>query len=491
MKVFIVAALAVLVAPGVAPAQTKVPAAFFGTWASLGLNPGPPPLGAPPTELPYQEIDKKLADFVQPWALAQHDALEWNTDDTGQVCKLDGIFRQGHGTGAGNFRFVETPDKLYQLWSSVDEHGLQRIYLNSPHPRNVPLTWNGDSRGRLESADTLIVDTVGFNDKSWLSSDRWAHSEELHVIERYRLYGDGAYIQLRVFVDDRRALKAPYTYTRYYRKVAEPTEGGESVCNENAPEEDLWSIRRDKLLAEHDAKLAALMAKYANEPLPTGPAPAAPATPTPTTTTADAAKLRALAGVYKAPPAGAALPGGLKSAGRLSDLVLLPAAQETAKSRNLEFDPAKHCMVVGPFRMMARDDIRFEVLTSANRVTLLFENIALGNKREIYLGRREHSAKDPTYLGDSIGHWEGDTLVVDTTSFNDGRAWLNDAGAPHSEALHLVERIRPVQAGRYLEYQVTADDAKALAKPYTYTRYFQRSNQELQEDFCEDRVATR
>jgi len=183
MKVLLAAALAVLVAPGVAPAQTKVPAAFLGTWASLGLNPGPPPLGAPPTELPYQEIDKKLADFVQPWALAQHDALEWNTDDTGQVCKLDGIFRQGHGTGAGNFRFVETPDKLYQIWSSVDEHGLQRIYLNSPHPRNVPLTWNGDSRGRVENDETLVVDTIGFNDKSWLNSDRWAHSEELHVIE--------------------------------------------------------------------------------------------------------------------------------------------------------------------------------------------------------------------------------------------------------------------------------------------------------------------
>jgi hypothetical protein len=491
MKVLLAAALAVLVAPGVAPAQTKVPAAFLGTWASLGLNPGPPPLGAPPTELPYQEIDKKLGDFVQPWALAQHDALEWNTDDTGQVCKLDGIFRQGHGTGAGNFRFVETPDKLYQIWSSVDEHGLQRIYLNSPHPRNVPLTWNGDSRARAENGETLVVDTIGFNDKSWLNSDRWAHSEELHVIERYRLYGNGAYIQLRVFVDDRRALKAPYTYTRYYRKVAEPTEGGESVCNENAPEDDLWSIRRDKLLAEHDAKLVAFMAKYANEPLPRGPAPAAPATPTPTTTAADAAKLRGLAGIYEALPAGAALPGGLRAAGRLSDLVLLPAAQETAKSRNLEFDPAKHCMVVGPFRMMARDDTRFELLTSANRVTLLFENIALGNKREIYLGRREHSTKDPTYLGDSIARWEGDTLVVDTTSFNDSRAWLNDAGAPHTEALHLVERIRPVQAGRYLEYQVTADDAKALAKAYTYTRYFQRSNQELQEDFCEDRVATR
>jgi hypothetical protein len=171
----------------------------------------------------------------------------------------------------------------------------------------------------------------------------------------------------------------------------------------------------------------------------------------------------------------------------LTDIGLVPAAQETTRSRNLEYDPAKHCMVVGPFRMMARDDNRFEVLTTANRVTLMFERIALGNKREVYLGRRDHTTRgEPSYLGDSIGRFEGDTLVVDTTRFNDA-TWLNDAGAPHSDALHLVERIRPVAGGRYLEYQVTADDPKALAKPYTYTRYYQRSNRELQEDFCEDR----
>jgi hypothetical protein len=491
MKLLRATVFALLVAPAVAQAQTRIPPAFLGTWQSVGMAPTSSPLGAAPTELPYQEIDKKLGDFVQPWALAAHDALEWNTDDTGQVCKLDGIFRQGHGTGAGNFRFADAPDsKLYQVWSSVDEHGLQRIYLNSPHPRNVPLTWNGDSRGYFEDDHTFVVDTIGFNDKSWLSSDRWVHSEELHVIERYRVYGGGAYIHLRVFVDDRRALIAPYTYTRYYRKVPDATQGGEIVCNENAPEDDLWRIRRNKLLAEHEAEFTAFVKKYANDPLPTGIAPAVPATPATASAAAPAATgiatLSRLRGIYEALPLGAPVPGGLKGSGTLSDLALLPAAQKTAASRNLEFDPAKHCLVVGPFRMMARAGTKFEVLTTANNVTLMFENIALGNKREIYL-RAKHSEKlDPNYLGDSIGRWDGGTLIVDTIGFNDA-TWLNDAGASHSEALHLIERIRPVQAGRYLEYQMTADDPKALAKPYTYTRYYQRINTELKEDFCEDR----
>jgi hypothetical protein len=181
------------------------------------------------------------------------------------------------------------------------------------------------------------------------------------------------------------------------------------------------------------------------------------------------------------------LPGGLKPSGTPNDMSLVSAAQATAKSRNLEFDPAKHCMVVGPFRMMARDDNRFELLTTGTRLTMMFERIALGNKREIYLGRSEHTTKgDPTFLGDSIGRFDGDTLVVETTRFNDA-TWLNDQGAPHSDALRLVERLRLVGGGRFLEYQVTAEDPKVLAKPYSYTRYYQRSTDELQEDFCEDR----
>lgn len=498
-----VLAAAVLLAPITAHAQTKIPAGFVGTWAGGGIGANNAPAGAPAIELPYQEMDKRLGEFLVPWALAAHEALEWNTDDTGQACKLDGIFRPGAATGGGGFRFVEAAgNKLYQVWG-VDERGLARIYLDSPHPRNVPLTWNGDARGHFEGGDTLVVDMVGFNAKSWLESDRWAHSEELHVIERYRLFGNGEYLQLRTFVDDRLALKAPYTFTRYYRKVTDATEGGEGVCNQNTPEDDLWSQRRNKLLNQHDAAFAAFVKKYEKEPLPAGsippPAPRATASAVPLGSNApaakplatvpvspgDSAKLRALAGVYE--PVAASASPSFKPVGTLADLALLPAASDAAKQKNLEFDPAKHCMVVGPFRMMAREDARFELLATANRATLMFENIALGNKREIYVSRADHRTDgDPTYLGDSIARFEGDTLVVDTVGFNDV-TWLNDAGAPHSEALHLVERIRPLQGGKYLEYRVTAEDPKMLARPYTYTRYFQRTSAELKEDFCEDR----
>ena len=63
--------------------------------------------------------------------------------------------------------------------------------------------------------------------------------------------------------------------------------------------------------------------------------------------------------------------------------------------------------------------------------------------------------------------------------------WLNDRSAPHSEALRLVERVRPIQEGRYLEYQVTADDPQVLAELYTYTRYYEKLDREIMQDVCE------
>jgi hypothetical protein len=90
-----------------------------------------------------------------------------------------------------------------------------------------------------------------------------------------------------------------------------------------------------------------------------------------------------------------------------------------------------------------------------------------------------------TWLGDSIGRWEGDTLVIDTIAFNI-ETWLNDAGAPHSDALHLVELIRPVLHGTFLEYKMTAEDPNVLAKPYSYTRYYEKINSEIGDNTCLD-----
>ena len=143
------------------------------------------------------------------------------------------------------------------------------------------------------------------------------------------------------------------------------------------------------------------------------------------------------------------------------------------------------CQPVGPFRMMAKEQTKIELVPVDRMVVVLFEDLSHGMMRSIYLKRGHQAKPELTWHGDSTGRWEGDTLVIDTVGFND-RTWLNEEGAQHSDALHLVERIRPLQNGQYLEYKMTAEDPKALAKPYTYTRYFKKLDSEIVDDPCQD-----
>jgi hypothetical protein len=191
-----------------------------------------------------------------------------------------------------------------------------------------------------------------------------------------------------------------------------------------------------------------------------------------------------LTGVYQIVSNKTIIAGGLKNAGAPADVPLLPAAKDQMKNVDLKTDPGRHCQPVGPFRMMARDGNKIELIpTSTGTVVMLFEDLSRGVMRTIYMNRGHRTDLGPLWMGDSVGKWEGDTLVVDTNSFNTD-TWLNEMGAQHSEAFHLVERIRPISGGKYLEYKVTAEDPKTLAKPYTYTRYYERSATEIAQDNC-------
>jgi hypothetical protein len=191
-----------------------------------------------------------------------------------------------------------------------------------------------------------------------------------------------------------------------------------------------------------------------------------------------------LAGIYQSISDTQALPGGLKNAGGPMKVVLQPSAVEEQKKVDLKEDAAKLCLPVGPFRMMARDRVKIELVPAPNLLVMIYEDVSHGHMRNIHFNRTHPAKLAPSWLGDSIGRWEAGTLVVDTVGFND-RTWLNEAGAPHSDALHLVERIRPLRAGTILEYKVTAEDPKSLKAPYTYVRYYRKTLEERAEDFCE------
>jgi len=90
--------------------------------------------------------------------------------------------------------------------------------------------------------------------------------------------------------------------------------------------------------------------------------------------------------------------------------------------------------------------------------------------RIIIMDQKQVSSEEleitPYYSGHSVGHWEGDTLVVETAGFNDS-TFLDGAGAPHSDQMTTVERIRKIGGGKQLEDVVTVTDPEYLAKPFS------------------------
>jgi hypothetical protein len=125
-----------------------------------------------------------------------------------------------------------------------------------------------------------------------------------------------------------------------------------------------------------------------------------------------------------------------------------------------------------------------EIIQVPGRVIMLFEFDHF--VRQIYTDGRAHNENlPPTWMGDSIGKWEGDTLVVDTTNFND-KTWLDRGGHPHSDQFHLVERIRRVDHDN-LQIDMTFEDPKAYTKPWTGQQFFRlRPKWNLMEMICED-----
>ena len=128
-----------------------------------------------------------------------------------------------------------------------------------------------------------------------------------------------------------------------------------------------------------------------------------------------------------------------------------------------------------------------EIINTPGRVIMLFEFDHF--IRQIFTDGRPHNnaTTGPTWMGDSTGVWQGDTLVVDTIGFND-KTWLDRGGHPHSEAMHLVERFRRLDHDT-LQDDLTIEDPKAYARPLTGTLMFQlRPKWNIMDLVCEDNV---
>jgi hypothetical protein len=146
-----------------------------------------------------------------------------------------------------------------------------------------------------------------------------------------------------------------------------------------------------------------------------------------------------------------------------------PWAAELYKARganSFRDNPMLQCLPAGVPRLNAYTHPQ-KIVQTPELVVMLYESMTLF--RQIFMdGRELPKDPQPTWFGYSVGKWEGDTLVVHTTGFND-KTWLDGSGHPHSEAMHLVERFTRRDVG-HMDVQVTIDDPKAYTKPLTYTQ---------------------
>lgn len=147
---------------------------------------------------------------------------------------------------------------------------------------------------------------------------------------------------------------------------------------------------------------------------------------------------------------------------------MLPWAEKITRERTENYsadDPEARCLPGGVPRAAP---YHYQFVQTPNLLLMLFEG-NIHSYRQIFLDRREHPKKmEPLWYGDSIGTWDGEALVVDTTGFND-RFWFDMAGHPHTTGLHVIERYQRRDFGN-LNIGIVIDDPGTYVKPWMIQR---------------------
>jgi hypothetical protein len=240
--------------PGFAQDANTIPdfLGFSVGWMGNGnewepVGPGPGPVQAHP-DYPYisnaqaartgEDANFRVADLdnpsLQPWVV---DALRAQNEEALSGAPIfDGKVRcWPHGVPV----FLLRPGSPLFILQSADEvqihlepnSEVRHVLMNVPHTDNPAPSWNGESVGHYEG-DTLVVDTIGIDDRGFMDNYRTPHSRMLHVIERYRISDDGEMLEVGITVEDQGAYTMPWSATRRFRKeVGRPYT--ERICAEN------------------------------------------------------------------------------------------------------------------------------------------------------------------------------------------------------------------------------------------------------------------
>jgi hypothetical protein len=166
------------------------------------------------------------------------------------------------------------------------------------------------------------------------------------------------------------------------------------------------------------------------------------------------------------------------------------AIQQQRQQREHVDDPFGYCLPPGMPRIYFVVGT-FRIVSSPTITAFLHETAAGLMFRQVFTdGRPLPAVTEPTWLGYSVGHWDGDTFVIETSGFRD-RGWLDtEVGRPHSDALRVTERLRRRDFG-HIDLSITIDDPKAFLKPWTVTTTLTfQADTEILEAFCDNHDKT-
>ncbi len=181
----------------------------------------------------YFVADLASAGILKPWVVAR---MKKDNDEVlaGKIAFTPHSFCMPAGVpgyhlyGFQPLYFVQAPNEVVMIYSNDQQ--VRHVYLDVPHSQNVTPSWYGESVGHYEG-DTLVVDTIGLNDKTFVDNFRTPHTDKLHVVERFKVIDGGKAMRVDITFEDPDAFNAPWSVTQRYNRVQAPM--AELVCAEN------------------------------------------------------------------------------------------------------------------------------------------------------------------------------------------------------------------------------------------------------------------
>ena len=292
--------------------------------------------------------------------------------------------------------------------------------------------------------DALVVRTIGVSDVTLLDASGLPHSDEMVLTERLRVLADGR-LEDRIAIDDPSTFTQPWETALYFHRDA-----AARVTDDVCPDR----IAR----GEPPVRLG----------LPAAAAPEMPARAPAVPADAALAAPR-LSGMWEPRTFGFMVPEApLSSAGK-SLVDRNAAAMAGGKIMHTAWTSCRP----GAVSTMTMPREKIVVLQSPEELTILYEMPRMA--RRVRMNATHPQDLPASYVGDSIGRWEGDTLVIDTVGFN-GYAELDARGQPTSPKLHTVERLTPSADGSGIDIEVTITDPEYYDGPFTIKRAWKRSS---------------